>query len=71
MSERAPTTAETRLSVRPDVAAGMLGISRRTLRYWSAAGRVPCIRVKNVTLYPVRWLERFVGGARKMRAEKS
>ena len=44
--------------------ANRLGISRRTLRRWTAAGLIPSLRLRGRRLYDVRDLERVVAAAK-------
>jgi excisionase family DNA binding protein len=52
------------LALRPNDAARLLGISRRTLYELTAPrGPIPCIRTRRAVLYPLTALQRWLESA--------
>lgn len=49
--------SDARLAVKPEEAARLLGINRRTLDNWTRAGRIPATRIGRVVLYRIADLE--------------
>jgi excisionase family DNA binding protein len=52
-----------RVTLKPEEAADVLGVSARTLRDWTTAGLVPSIKLGGVRLYSIDALRRWASEA--------
>ena len=55
-----------RLVLRQGELARRLGVSRQTISNWTRRGKLPCLRIGRLVLYPYselcRWLQQASGG---------